>query len=79
MLVQRARNYYNSVCNSLTVPFLCISHDGWDSKDNDLLGVSIHLLIPDEWLEVNLDVGIRRIVNKQSQGICDKINKILRR
>jgi hypothetical protein len=45
-LVDRSRQIYkNQTNNPDGIPFLCVAHDGWDSKDHDVLGVSIHFLI----------------------------------
>jgi hypothetical protein len=58
-LVCNAQTYYKAQFHSRnSVPFLNVSHDGWDSNDHDILGVSIHLLDPNDWTEINLAIGL---------------------
>jgi hypothetical protein len=59
--------------------FICVSHDGWDSKDNDVLGVSIHFIIPVYWQVVNLAIGLKRTLNKKSNDLSNEAKKILNR
>lgn len=78
IMIEKTRNYYIQECGT-NVPFLCVSHDGWDSKDNDILGVSIHFVVPEDWVKINLAVGLRRVVSKTSSNTVTEINKMLQR
>jgi hypothetical protein len=79
-LVDSTRNYYkNQTNNPGGIPFICVAHDGWDSKDHDVLGVSIHFLVPYDWIYVSLAVGLQRMSSKKSADMVEHINKILRR
>ena len=45
-LVTFTRDYYKKVlCLKEGIPFITVSHDGWYSKDNGILGVSIHFVV----------------------------------
>jgi hypothetical protein len=77
-LVNYSRNYYLDKFNK-TVPFICISHDGWDSKDHDILGVCVHLVVPGYWMNVNLAAGLKRIRSKKSVATAKAIHIILAR
>lgn len=78
LLLQKAREYYRRKC-MCHVPFLCVSHDGWDSKDHDMLGVSLHFVVPEDWVRVNIAVGLKRVESKTSENTVLEINKILQR
>jgi hypothetical protein len=78
LLTEKARSYYLQECNA-EIPFLCVSHDGWDSKDHDVLGVSIHFVVPVDWVRVNIAIGLQRVDSKTSKNTVDEINKILSR
>ncbi len=79
-LVTFTRDYYkNMLCIDDGIPFITVSHDGWDSKDNDILGVSIHFVVPQHWKMVCLAIGLRRIYSKSSQAVVDAITNILLR
>ena len=67
------------LCIDDGIPFITVSHDGWDSKDNDILGVSIHFVVPQHWKMVSLAIGLRRIYSKSSQAVVDAITNILLR
>jgi hypothetical protein len=77
-LINSARIYYVQELNE-EVPFLSVSHDGWDSKDHDILGVSIHFVIPKDFVRVNLAVGLKRVDSKKSDNTVQEINNILQR
>jgi hypothetical protein len=79
-LVDRSRQFYKQQTNNQNgIPFLCVAHDGWDSKDHDVLGVSIHFIIPGEWVYLSMAVGLQRVESKRSADTVEHINKILRR
>jgi hypothetical protein len=79
-LVRNARNFYQAQFHSeRNVPFLNVSHDGWDSKDHDVLGVSIHFIDPNDWTEINLAIGLRRMSSKKSSDVVTAISEMLYR
>lgn len=77
-LVMFSRDHYNTKL-SKNVPFLCVSHDGWDSLEHDVLGVSLHFIIPVHWKVINVAVGLKRIRSKKSIDTCNAILIILKR
>jgi hypothetical protein len=77
-LVNYSRNYYLDKFNKM-VPFICISHDGWDSKDHDILGVCVHFIVPGYWMNINLAAGLKRIRSKKSIATAKAIHIILER
>lgn len=79
-LVTFTRDYYKRVlCLENGIPFITVSHDGWDSKDNDILGVSIHFVVPQHWKMVSMAIGLRRIYSKTVVNVVDAITNILLR
>jgi hypothetical protein len=79
-LVEKTRQFYKNQTNDPNgVPFICVAHDGWDSKDHDILGVSIHFLIPYDWVYISMAVGLQRMTSKKSADTVEHINRILRR
>lgn len=79
-LVEYTREYYKELLNLKTsTPFIYVAHDGWDSKDHDVLGVSIHFVLPRLWLPISLSVGLQRIKSKTSDYTAAKILEILKR
>lgn len=77
-LVTYSRDYYKTQL-SKSIPFLCVSHDGWDSIDHDILGVSLHFIVPGHWNVINVAVGLKRIHSKKSVETSDVILSILKR
>lgn len=79
-IIQFSREFYKKQFNSSkTVSFINVAHDGWDSKDNDILGVSIHLIIPFYWNAINIAVGLKRVTSKVSIDTSKDIESILKR
>jgi hypothetical protein len=79
-LVNFTRDYYkNQLQSDQSIPFISVSHDGWDSKDNDVLGVSIHFVVPKHWKMVSVAIGLKRINSKTSENIVRAIFNILLR
>jgi hypothetical protein len=77
--VKNTMEYYSSKTGNNEVPFICVSHDGWDSKRNDLLGVSIHFIIPFLCLNISLPIGLKYLRSKKAVDVVNQINEILRR
>jgi hypothetical protein len=71
--------YKNQMNNPNVVPFICVAHDGWDSKDHDIHGVSIHFLIPYDFVYIGMVVGLQHINSKKSADTVEHINWISRR
>ena len=73
------RQFYKDKFKVNDTPFLMVSHDGWDSKDNDMLGVSIHICVPTYWKVLNIAVGLKRVKSKKSKDTVEAIKLILNR
>ena len=71
-LIAYTREHYNENLKS-NIPFLYVAHDGWDSNDHDVLGVSIHFGLPNCLLPISLSVGLQRISNNTSNYTSKKI------
>jgi hypothetical protein len=78
-VINFCRGYYKEKLKVDNTPFLMVSHDGWDSKDNDMLGVSIHLCVPKYWMVLNIAVGLKRVTSKKSKATVEAIKVILNR
>lgn len=79
-LVSFTRDFYKtSLYLETSTPFISVSHDGWDSKDNDVLGVSIHFIVPKYWRNVSMAIGLRRIYSKNAENVVNCIKSILLR
>lgn len=79
-LVDSTRSYYQQATkSSVSIPFVNVSHDGWDSKDHDMLGVCIHFIEPKAWKMVKVAVGLQRCHSKQSQQVADQVKVIIKR
>ena len=78
-IVLHSKNYYKDKLKVDSTPFLNVSHDGWNSKDNDILGVSIHLVVPGYWNVMNLAIGLKRVTSKKSLNTATAILIILER
>ena len=77
-LVHYSRSYYEEKFNK-TIPYIFVSHDGWDSKDHDILGVCVHFIVPGYWKIINLAAGLKRIRSKKSIATAQAIHIILER
>jgi hypothetical protein len=71
--------YYNDDTGNSNVAFICVSHDGWDSKQNDILGVSILFIIPYSWTAVSMPIGLKYMQSKKAGDVVTQLNEILRR
>lgn len=77
-VINYTRDYYKQRLMKET-PFCYVSHDGWDSVDHDVLGVSLHLIVPGYWKVIKLAVGLKRVKSKKSKQTADAILMILSR
>ena len=57
-----------------------IAHDGWDSVDSDVLGVSLHFVNPIEWRMIRIAIGLQVFLKgKTALKLAEQINVILKR
>ena len=79
-IIERTRQYYMTMTNSpTTIPFVNVAHDGWDSKDDDVLGVSIHLVDPLSGEMFSVAIGLQRLSSKKAVDVASDILRILAR
>jgi hypothetical protein len=76
--VSATRAYYTERVG-VSVPFITVAHDGWDSKKNDVLGVSIHFVVPHNMIRLEMPVGLQKLGAKTSVEVANQIMKILSR
>ena len=56
-----------------------MAHDGWDWKDDDVLGVSIHLFDPLSGEMFSVAIGLQRLSSKKAVDVASDILRILAR
>jgi hypothetical protein len=78
MNIETARKYYIEQTGRQQ-PFLSVAHDGWDSKRKDILGVSIHFILPIHWIPISFPIGLKVLKSKTSINMMIQISKILAR
>ena len=79
-IVSNTRSFLMSTTGSTdTIPFLYVLHDGWDSKDNDILGCSIQFADYDTGKVVTLAAGLQRTPSKKAREGADHIERMLYR
>ena len=61
------------------VPFLYVSHDVWESVQTEVLGISIHLVIPEIWRAVSIPVGLKECPSKKAIPVARDTNIVLER
>lgn len=76
--VDVSRNFYNNE-TGCHVPFITVSHDGWDSKKRDILGCCIHFIVPGQFVFISVPVGLKYLSSKKSEETVEHLNKILAR
>jgi hypothetical protein len=79
IIVEFCRSWYNDGIPKANIPFIYVSHDNWDSKDHDVLGVSIHFIVPVFWKQVSVAVGLKRVQSKASRSIAEGTIAVLNR
>lgn len=62
-----------------TVPFLTIAHDIWDSKDYQILGVSLFLICSKTGMRLQMPIGLLRARGKSAQDIARETLSICQR
>ncbi len=78
-LVGKTRDWLQTRTCSRFTPFITVGHDGWDSKDNDMLGVCIHFTDTGLGVRRTIAVGIQHLISKKSVDVAEHILKILER
>lgn len=78
-LISTSHSHYKEQTGADSVPFITVGHDGWDSKQHDLMGVSIHFIVPYIWLPVSAAIGLKRYNSKKTVDMVDLINSVLSR
>jgi len=71
-LVEITRNWFREKTKHPRLPFLFVSHDCWDSENNDILGVSVFLIVPQLWRMVSVPIGFRRSTGKKATDIVEQ-------
>ena len=74
--VTTARDHYKDITGK-QLPFITVSHDGWDSKRRDMLGCCIHFIHPIYWKQISIPIGLKRLTSKKSIDMVAQLNKIL--
>ena len=77
-LVKSTREYYLNKLGQRT-PFINLAHDGWDSKDLDMLGVSIQFTHPVTFDHIRVAVGLRKTVDKTSISTACQVKEMIQR
>jgi hypothetical protein len=78
-IIRFSRDYYRDALCKDSVAFVCVSHDGWDSRRHDILGCSIHMIVPYHFVQISLPVGLQVLENKSSESVVQHLNKMLSR
>ena len=78
-LVAKCRSFYCETIGN-EIPFLAVAHDGWDSVDHDILGVSLHFVDPEDWMMIKVAIGLK-VLEKGKTAVeqASQINEILLR
>ena len=61
------------------VPFLYVSHDVWESIQTEILGVSIHLVVPEIWRAISIPIGLKECHSKKAVAVAEDTNIVLER
>jgi hypothetical protein len=78
-IVGKTRSWLLDQTKATSVPFITVGHDGWDSKDKDMLGVSLHLVDMEKGKKVTIAVGLQQLHSKKAVDVSDHVLKILER
>jgi hypothetical protein len=80
LMVERSRNWLiEQTGSSKAIPFLTVGHDGWDSKDKDMLGVCIHFVDMEKGKRRTIAIGLQQSFSKKSEPTAQHVLKILMR
>lgn len=78
-MVDCSRDWLKEQTKCSKIPFITVGHDGWDSKDRDMLGVCIHFIDMNKGKKRTIAVGLQQSHSKKSSDQCDHVLKILQR
>ena len=77
-MVKRTREWFMEETGCTTmVPFVSVAHNGWDSKDHDMIGVSIHFIDILRKKKRTIAIGLQRLYSKKSVDVAQHVLKIL--
>jgi hypothetical protein len=79
MMVERSRKWLLDQTKSKNIPFITVGHDGWDSKDKDMLGVCVHFVDIEHGKKRTIALGLQQSHSKKSADIAVHTLKILER
>ena len=78
-MVDRSRLWLQQQTHREYVPFITVGHDGWDSKDKDMLGVCCHFVDMDRGKLRTIALGLQQAYSKKSVNTAQHTLKILER
>ena len=79
-MVKRTRSWImEETSSTVHVPFISVAHNGWDSKDHDMIGVSIHFIDVKTKQKRTIAVGLQRLYSKKSVDVANHVLNILLR
>jgi hypothetical protein len=79
-MVSLSRAHYLKLTGHKEMPFLNISHDGWDSKRYDFLGASLHFICPYNWHKISVPIGLQRLAeDKRAKNIAKQLGIMIGR
>jgi len=78
-LVDKTRQWIHVQTGNTNTPFITVGHNGWDSKDSDMLGVCIHFADIENSKMQSIAVGLQQLHSKKSNDIANHVLEILKR
>jgi hypothetical protein len=78
-MVDRSREWLKVQTKSNKTPFITVGHDGWDSKDRDMLGICIHFVDMDKGKRRTIAVGLQQAHSKKSVPTAEQALSMLER
>ena len=78
-MVDRSRLWLQHETHREHVPFITVGHDGWDSKDKDMLGVCCHFVDMDRGKLRTIALGLQQAYSKKSVDTAQHTLKMLER
>ena len=79
MMVSRSRTWLLEKTQRKSIPFLTVGHDGWDSKDKDMLGVCVHFVDMEKGKKRSIALGLQQCHSKKSAAVAEHVFKMLER
>ena len=77
-IISNTRSYIMSTVGANeSVPFLNVLHDAWDSKEYNIMGVSVQFVDFESGSVLTLAVGLQRSTSKKAQESADHIERML--